>query len=45
VLEELAEYGCELAQGFHIARPCPPEEFEAAVASFGDAPDAVAAVA
>jgi diguanylate cyclase len=45
VLDELAEYGCELAQGFHIARPCAPDAFEAAVASFGDDRDAVAAVA
>ena len=24
---ELAELGCNIAQGFHIGRPVPPQEF------------------
>jgi diguanylate cyclase (GGDEF)-like protein len=33
-LEELTRYGCDVAQGFHIARPCAADDFWAAVADF-----------
>ena len=26
-MNELAELGCNVAQGFHLSRPLPPEEF------------------
>jgi diguanylate cyclase (GGDEF)-like protein len=32
-LKELARYGCDFAQGFHLARPCPADEFLAAAAA------------
>ena len=35
-LEMLARYGCDLAQGFFIGRPCPAEDFWASVAAFTD---------
>jgi len=35
-LEDLARYGCEIAQGFHIAKPCAPEDFRAFVLSWGE---------
>jgi diguanylate cyclase (GGDEF)-like protein len=43
-LAELARYGCDVAQGFHIARPCPADDFWSSVALFGDGRDAVASV-
>jgi diguanylate cyclase (GGDEF)-like protein len=43
-LTELTRYGCDVAQGFHIARPCPAEDFWSSVALFGDGRDAVASV-
>jgi diguanylate cyclase (GGDEF)-like protein len=44
-LDELARYGCDLAQGFHIARPCPADEFWAATAAFGGRREPAAAAA
>jgi diguanylate cyclase (GGDEF)-like protein len=35
-LELLAGYGCDIAQGFFIGRPCPAEDFWGSVAAFGD---------
>jgi EAL domain-containing protein (putative c-di-GMP-specific phosphodiesterase class I) len=26
-MNQLAELGCNIAQGFHISRPVPPQEF------------------
>ncbi len=37
VIARLAELGCDQAQGFHVARPCPPEEIAAIVRSFAAA--------
>jgi diguanylate cyclase (GGDEF)-like protein len=44
-LAELARYGCDLAQGFHIARPCPADQFWAAAEAFGSPRTPAAAAA
>jgi EAL domain-containing protein (putative c-di-GMP-specific phosphodiesterase class I) len=35
-LELLAGYGCDIAQGYFIGRPCPAEDFWGSVAAFAD---------
>lgn len=35
-MNELAELGCNIAQGFHISRPVPPKEFAEWLADRGD---------
>jgi diguanylate cyclase (GGDEF)-like protein len=44
-LQELARYGCDLAQGFHIGRPCPAEEFWSSAGAWGAAQEPAAAAA
>jgi EAL domain-containing protein (putative c-di-GMP-specific phosphodiesterase class I) len=42
-LDRLAEMGCDVAQGYHIARPMAVAELEAWLATFGLEPASTAA--
>ena len=37
-MDELAELGCNVAQGFHLSRPLPPQDFTTWLASSGTSP-------
>ncbi len=41
-LDQLREFGCDLAQGYHIGKPMPPEVFQAWVAAHRRDPGAAA---
>ena len=41
-LAELTKLGCNIAQGFHVSRPLPPDEFAAWLAERGERPAAPA---
>jgi diguanylate cyclase (GGDEF)-like protein len=41
-LKELAELGCNIAQGFHLSRPLPPDEFASWMGERGERPRPVA---